>query len=106
MDLSPSFGNDNLVAVKIFSGVLLLWIIGTAIYRVYLSPLSKIPGPKLAALTSWYEFYYDAVKGGQFTFHIQDLHRKYGANINSFARFRLTLARSNRTNQSNRSAHR
>jgi hypothetical protein len=28
-----------------------LYIIGVAIYRLYLSPIAKFPGPKLAALT-------------------------------------------------------
>ena len=33
-----------------------------AIYRLLLSPISKFPGPRLAALTWWYEFYYDVIK--------------------------------------------
>lgn len=41
-------------------------------------PLAHFPGPKLAALSKWYEFYYDVVLKGQFTFQIQDLHKKYG----------------------------
>ncbi|KAH8807528.1 cytochrome P450 [Xylogone sp. PMI_703] len=57
---------------------IILWVGGVCIYRLYFSPLAKFPGPKLAALTSWYEFYYDVVKGGQFTFHLQSLHKKYG----------------------------
>ncbi|KAF4629085.1 hypothetical protein G7Y89_g9065 [Cudoniella acicularis] len=34
--------------------------------------------PKLAALTSWYEFYYDVIQPGQYIWHIQKLHAKYG----------------------------
>jgi hypothetical protein len=49
-----------------------------AIYRLYFSPLAKFPGPKLAALTLWYEFYYDVIKRGKFTWKIQQMHQKYG----------------------------
>jgi len=49
-----------------------------AVQRLILSPLSQFPGPQLAALTNWYEFYYDVVREGDFTAHIKDLHRKYG----------------------------
>ncbi|KAH8590152.1 cytochrome P450 [Bisporella sp. PMI_857] len=65
----------------------LIWIVLTllvaqAIYtiisRLFLHPLAVIPGPKLAALTSWYEFYYDVIRSGQYVWHIQDLHARYG----------------------------
>ena len=52
------------------------------VYRLYLSPLSQLPGPKLAALSSWYEAYYDLFSkghGGQFVFQIKRLHERYGA---------------------------
>lgn len=49
-----------------------------ALWRLYLSPIAHIPGPKLAALTLWYEFYYDVVLGGQYTFKIIELHKQYG----------------------------
>jgi hypothetical protein len=48
------------------------------IYRLFLHPLAKYPGPKLAALSNWYELYYDVVQQGKFTFHIQELHKIYG----------------------------
>jgi len=32
---------------------LVLYLVTGAIYRLYLSPVSKFPGPKLAALTFW-----------------------------------------------------
>ena len=56
---------------------LLLTIVG-AIRRLYLHPLTHIPGPKLAALTWWYEFYYDVIQQGRYVFKIQELHKKYG----------------------------
>jgi len=55
-----------------------LYIIYGAVYRLYFSPIAKFPGPKLAALTRLYELYYEIVKGGQYTFKIGELHKKYG----------------------------
>ncbi|KAL4963352.1 cytochrome P450 [Aspergillus stella-maris] len=51
------------------------------LYRLYLSPLTKFPGPKLAALSTWYKAYYDLVSGGhggQFAFQIKRLHEQHG----------------------------
>lgn len=47
-------------------------------YRLILHPLSRFPGPKLAAISRWYEAYYDVVLGGQYTVKIAELHKKYG----------------------------
>ena len=61
--------------------LLSIWVIysvGVALYRLYFSPLQKFPGPRLAALTYLYEFYYDIYKNGQFHFHLRDLHDRYG----------------------------
>ncbi|KAI9372947.1 cytochrome P450 [Aspergillus egyptiacus] len=55
-----------------------LWTLAESIRRLYFHPLAHIPGPRLAALTWWYEFYYDAIKPGQYVFKIQELHRQYG----------------------------
>ena len=38
------------------AALVLLYLVGGAVYRLYLSPLAKFPGPKLAALTLWYRF--------------------------------------------------
>ena len=45
---------------------------------MYFSPLAKFPGPKLAALTLWVEFYYDVVKRGRYTWKIEEMHKQYG----------------------------
>ncbi|KAH7378902.1 cytochrome P450 family protein [Cadophora sp. MPI-SDFR-AT-0126] len=57
---------------------LIICIVITTFDRLVFSPLAAFPGPKLAALTNWYEFYYDVILQGQFTFKIQELHKKYG----------------------------
>ena len=56
----------------------LAYTIYAVISRIFLSPLRNIPGPKLAALTSWYEFYFDAIQQGRFVWKIKDLHKEYG----------------------------
>ena len=48
------------------------------IWRLYFSPIAHIPGPRLAAITWWYEFYYDIILGGQYVFKIIELHKEYG----------------------------
>jgi hypothetical protein len=50
------------------------------LYRLYLSPLAKFPGPSLAAATHWYEVYYNLCSkgGGQWDFQTRRLHQRYG----------------------------
>ena len=55
-----------------------LYYVSVAFYRLYLSPLANFPGPKLAALTYWVEFYHDVFRRGQYTFEIVKMHDKYG----------------------------
>ncbi|KAL9622226.1 MAG: hypothetical protein Q9160_003409 [Pyrenula sp. 1 TL-2023] len=47
-------------------------------YRLFLDPLVRFPGPKLAAISRWYEAYYDVVLGGQYTTKIAEVHGIYG----------------------------
>jgi cytochrome P450 len=56
----------------------LVYIISLLYHRLYLSPISKFPGPKLAAATFWYEFYYDIILGGRYMWKIKSLHEQYG----------------------------
>ncbi|CAA9958673.1 Cytochrome P450 [Pyrenophora teres f. maculata] len=58
------------------------WVLYKALQAVYyvspFHPLSKIPGPKLAAATYLPEFWYDVVKFGCYTKEIARLHQAYG----------------------------
>lgn len=70
--LSPSF----MISAVLLA--LVTYTLFTAAYRLYFHPLSKFPGPRLAALTYKYEFYFDGIKGGRYTARIAEMHRIYG----------------------------
>jgi hypothetical protein len=59
-------------------GIVILWLVYTAYDRLVASPLAKFPGPRLAALTTWYQFYFDIIKGGRLPWHLAQLHQTYG----------------------------
>ncbi|KAF2091739.1 cytochrome P450 [Saccharata proteae CBS 121410] len=46
--------------------------------NVYHHSLSGFPGPRLAAATRLYEFYYDSIKVGSYIWEIDRMHKKYG----------------------------
>ena len=67
-------------------GGLLAYLLTKAIYRGYLLHLLRnIPGPKLAAITSYYEFYFNVIKRGTFVWHLEKLHETYGEYSSSLA---------------------
>ncbi|KAK6843849.1 hypothetical protein PG989_007750 [Apiospora arundinis] len=65
-------------AVLAGAGASFVYLLGLAVYRLYFSPIAGFPGPKLAALSFWYEFYYDVVCGGRYWVRIIELHDRYG----------------------------
>jgi len=64
------------ISVGLGAWAFALTILG--IYRLYFHPLAGFPGPKLAALTLWYETYHDVWLRGKFVFKIKEMHEKYG----------------------------
>lgn len=60
-----------------------LYYATVVLYRLYLHPLARFPGPKLAAATRLYEGYYDLYQKGQYTFKIAQLHKQYGKQVPS-----------------------
>ncbi|KAL2278344.1 hypothetical protein FJTKL_14454 [Diaporthe vaccinii] len=61
--------------------LLMVYTIGVfsrCFYNLYLHPLRKITGPKLAAMTCWPDFYHDVIKDGSYLFEIWKMHDKYG----------------------------
>ncbi|KAJ4361505.1 hypothetical protein N0V95_001842 [Ascochyta clinopodiicola] len=72
------FQVSMLEAISTFLLVFATYAISLVAYRIYLHPLSKYPGPKLAAGTQWYEFYFDVLKRGRFAWEIKRMHEKYG----------------------------
>ena len=73
MDITLSSG------LVVALGLSCLYLGSLVIYRLWLSPLSHYPGPKLAALTQWVETYHELRgDGGQFIFKIDEWHDKYG----------------------------
>lgn len=64
----------------------LLYCIFISVYRLTLHPLASFPGPKLAAVTRLYEFYYDSICHGRFYREIERMHERYGpiVRINPF----------------------
>ncbi|KAF2395907.1 cytochrome P450 [Trichodelitschia bisporula] len=57
---------------------LIIATLARAVYRLTLHPLAKFPGPKLAAVSYKYEFFYDGIRPGTYNSHIALLHATYG----------------------------
>lgn len=59
-------------------GSVLAYCLVTLIYRLYIHPLSRFPGPRLAAVTGLYEIYFSAWGASSFDNEIAKMHQHYG----------------------------
>ncbi|KAL3472132.1 cytochrome P450 [Aspergillus californicus] len=67
--------------LPIFFAISLGFAVFTTIYRLFLHPLSKFPGPRLAAITQWYQFYHDVIRGGKYLSMIPGFEAEYESKI-------------------------
>lgn len=68
-----------------FLGSVLAYGLVMTFYRLHVHPLSKYPGPWLAAVTGLYEIYFAAWGVGSFEDEIDRMHQKYGTHPRSIA---------------------
>ncbi|UPK99739.1 hypothetical protein LCI18_011035 [Fusarium solani-melongenae] len=64
------------LAVSVAS-ILIVYCLGTFLFSLFLHPLAKFPGPKLAAWSQWWLSYQEAVKGESLTDILRRLHATY-----------------------------
>lgn len=77
--MKPATEGSTLSSLPVLlAAAALAYGVGLLVYRLYLHPLAKFPGPKLAAVTSFYEGYYEIVLKGQYSRQISKLHDVYG----------------------------
>lgn len=60
------------------TATLLAYAFSKIVFRLFFHPLARFPGPKLVAASGLYEFYWDAIRQGQYFREIDKMHRKYG----------------------------
>ncbi|KAH8901066.1 putative cytochrome P450 [Thozetella sp. PMI_491] len=83
--MPSTFGAEDVFAIATINNGLrffVLWLGYRLLIAVYnispFHPLSKFPGPKLAAASYLYEAWYDLIKVGKYSWEIKAMHEKYG----------------------------
>ncbi|OOQ89595.1 Trichodiene oxygenase [Penicillium brasilianum] len=65
-------------AVGAAFGAFTIYVVARCTYDLFFHPLRNFPGPKRAAIWSFYEFYYDVIKDGTYLWEIEKMHQRYG----------------------------
>ncbi|KAJ5155936.1 benzoate 4-monooxygenase cytochrome P450 [Penicillium capsulatum] len=76
----PSFWCLDEMTPSITSAIggIAVLILTQVIYRLFFHPLSRIPGPRLAAASYLPEIYHDIFRGGMYMWEIEKMHSRYG----------------------------
>lgn len=74
MSASINYGT----VLSVLAVLYLIRFIYLTFWQLFWSPLASFPGPKLAAATGWYEFYYDFFHKWKYNFEIERMHNTYG----------------------------
>lgn len=69
---------STLTLVAAFLAAASAYGVYTIVYRLRFHPLAKVSGPRYAAVTHWYQFYYDVVQRGRFPWALERMHKHYG----------------------------
>jgi hypothetical protein len=72
--------NSDIALWELLGGLTVFFIVYNVLlvgYRLYLSPLARFPGSKLAAASPWYESIID-IWSNDFHDVLLDMHRKHG----------------------------
>jgi hypothetical protein len=69
---------DGLTLWTVLAAAVPGYLVSLVLHRLYFHPLSKFPGPPLAAATLWWQVYYDVVLGGKLNEQLIILHKQYG----------------------------
>ncbi|KAF2124280.1 cytochrome P450 [Dothidotthia symphoricarpi CBS 119687] len=64
--------------VVLLAAAFVAYLFALAVYRLYLHPLRKFPGPRIAAVSTLYEAYFEIWLNGQYSREIARLHDLYG----------------------------
>lgn len=80
---SPQIDMDFNITWRKLAAAFVTYYLTLVFYRLFFHPLARFPGPRLAAISRWYEGYYDVVLGGQYTSNIADLHKTYGISFSN-----------------------
>lgn len=95
-------GIASFKSVATIVGVWFLYRLSVVLYNISpFHPLSRFPGPKIAAVSYLYEAYYDWWRVGRYGKVIRDMHERYGRPNN--LRMRLIISNTRRSYCQNQS---